>query len=51
VACQTDVVKHMLHKPILSGRIDKWAYALVEYDLACETFEIHKRLNCSGFYC
>jgi hypothetical protein len=23
VACQTDVIKHMLHKPILSGRIGK----------------------------
>jgi hypothetical protein len=26
----------MLQKPILSDRIGKWAYALVEYDLACE---------------
>ena len=26
----------MLQKLILSGRICKWAYALVEYDLACE---------------
>jgi hypothetical protein len=34
VACQYDVIKHMLLKPILSGRIGKWAYALVEYDLA-----------------
>ena len=34
VVCQTDVIKHMLRKPILSGRIGKWAYALVEYDLA-----------------
>jgi len=25
-----------LQKPILSGRIGKSAYALVEYDLACE---------------
>jgi hypothetical protein len=25
-----------LLKPILSGRIGKWAYALVEYDLAYE---------------
>jgi hypothetical protein len=24
----------MLHQPILSGRIRKWAYALIEYDLA-----------------
>jgi hypothetical protein len=36
VACQYDVIKHMLLKPILSGRIGKWAYALVEYDLAYE---------------
>jgi len=26
----------MLQKPILSGRIGEWAYALIEYDLACE---------------
>jgi hypothetical protein len=26
----------MLQKLILSGRVGKWAYALVEYDLHCE---------------
>jgi hypothetical protein len=36
VACQYDVIKHMLLKPILNGRMGKWAYALVEYDLAYE---------------
>jgi hypothetical protein len=36
VACQYDVIKHMLLKPILSGRMGKWAYALVGYDLAYE---------------
>jgi hypothetical protein len=36
VACQADVIKHMLQQPILSGRIRKWAYALIEYDLAYE---------------
>jgi hypothetical protein len=36
VACQYDVIKHILLKPILSGSIGKWAYALVEYDLAYE---------------
>jgi hypothetical protein len=36
VTCQYDVIKHMLLKPILSGRIGKQAYALVEYDLAYE---------------
>jgi hypothetical protein len=36
VVCQYDVIKHMLLQLILSGRIEKWAYALVEYDLAYE---------------
>jgi hypothetical protein len=26
----------MLQQPILSGRIEKWAYTLIEYDLAYE---------------
>ena len=39
VTCQADVIKHMLQKPILSGRIGKWAYALVEYDLAYESMK------------
>jgi hypothetical protein len=34
VVCQANVIKHMLQKLILSGRIGKWAYALIEYDLA-----------------
>jgi hypothetical protein len=38
VACQYNVIKHML----LSGRIGKWAYALVEYDLAYELFRSMK---------
>ena len=29
----------MLQKPILSDRIGEWAYALVEYDLACESLK------------
>jgi hypothetical protein len=36
VACQYDVIKHMLLKLVLSGRIGKWAYALVEYDFVYE---------------
>jgi hypothetical protein len=36
VACQYNVIRHMLLKPILSGRVGKWAYALVKYDLAYE---------------
>jgi ribonuclease HI len=32
----------MLHRPILSGRIGKWAYALIEYDLAYESLKSMK---------
>ena len=42
VACQTDVIKYMLQGPILSGRIGKWAYALIEYDLAYESLKSMK---------
>jgi hypothetical protein len=36
VSGQADVIKYMLHNPIMSGRIGKWAYTLIEYDLAYE---------------
>jgi hypothetical protein len=36
VACQTDIIKYIVQKPILSGRVGKWAYALVQYDLHCK---------------
>jgi hypothetical protein len=49
VACQYDVIKHMLLKPILSGRMGKWAYALVEYDLACEPLRLMKGQVVSDF--
>jgi hypothetical protein len=39
VACQADVIKHMLQQPILSGRIRKWAYDLIEYDLVYESLK------------
>jgi hypothetical protein len=42
VTCEYDVIKHMLLKPILSGRVGKWAYALVEYDLAYKPFRSMK---------
>jgi hypothetical protein len=32
----------MFHRPILSGRIGKWAYALIEYDLAFEPLKTLK---------
>jgi hypothetical protein len=33
------MIKHMLQETILSGRIEKWAYALIEYDLAYESLK------------
>jgi hypothetical protein len=36
VACQADVIKHMLQQLVLSKRIGKWAYAVIECDLAYE---------------
>jgi hypothetical protein len=39
VACQTDVIKYMLHMAILSGILGKWAYGLVEYDLVYESLK------------
>ena len=42
VACQTDVIKCMLHNPIMSGRISKWAFALIEYGLAYESLKAMK---------
>ena len=42
VACQADVIKYMLQQPILSGGIGKWAYALIEYDLAYESLRAMK---------
>jgi hypothetical protein len=32
----------MLQQPILCGRIRKWAYALIEYDLAYEPLKSMK---------
>jgi ribonuclease HI len=42
VSGQADVIKYMLYNPIMSGRIGKWAYALIEYDLAYEPLKSMK---------
>jgi hypothetical protein len=42
VVCQHDVLKCMLQRHILSGRIGKWAYALIEYDLRYEPLRAMK---------
>jgi hypothetical protein len=31
-----------LHRPILKGRLGKWAYALIEYDLVFESLKTMK---------
>jgi ribonuclease HI len=49
VACQYDVIKHMLLTTILSGRMGKWAYALVECDLAYEPLRLMKRQVVADF--
>jgi hypothetical protein len=36
VTCKFDILKHMIQTPILSGRMGKWAYSLVEHDLTYE---------------
>jgi hypothetical protein len=35
--CQADVIKHMQQNLIMSSRIGKWAYELIEYDLAYDS--------------
>jgi hypothetical protein len=42
VACQADVIGHMLQQPIQSGRIGKWAYALIEYNFAYNPLKFMK---------
>jgi ribonuclease HI len=42
ISGQTDVIKYMLQTPIISGRIGKWAYALIEYVLAYEPLKFMK---------
>jgi ribonuclease HI len=42
IASQTDVIKYMLQNLIMSGRIGKWAYALIEYDLVYEPLKSMK---------
>jgi hypothetical protein len=36
------LLNHMLHRPILRGRLGKWAYALIEYDLVFESLKTMK---------
>jgi ribonuclease HI len=49
VACQADVIRHMLQQLILSGRIRKWAYALTEYYLAYKPLKSMKDQDVADF--
>jgi ribonuclease HI len=49
IVCQYDIIKCMLQKPILSGRLGKWAYALVEYDLEYAPLMAMKRQVVADF--
>jgi hypothetical protein len=42
ITCQHDVIKYMMQKLILSGWMGKWAYSLIEYDLAYESMKAVK---------
>jgi hypothetical protein len=33
VICKSDVIKHMLSAPLLKGRLGKWMFALLEFDI------------------
>jgi hypothetical protein len=33
VICKSDVIKHMMSAPVLKGRLEKWMFALSEFDI------------------
>jgi ribonuclease HI len=33
IICKSDVIKHMLSAPVLKGRLEKWMFALSEFDI------------------
>jgi hypothetical protein len=33
IICKSDVIKHMLSAPVLKGRLRKWMFALLEFDI------------------
>jgi hypothetical protein len=49
VTCRHDVVRHMIQKPILDGKMGKWAYSLVEFDLLYEPLKAVKGLVVADF--
>lgn len=37
IVCKADVVRYMLLAPVLKGRVGKWIFALIEFDLRYES--------------
>ena len=35
VVSQTDLIKYMLNRPLIIGRIGKWSFSLLDFTLAC----------------
>jgi hypothetical protein len=33
IICKSDVIKYMLSAPVLKGRLEKWMFALSEFDI------------------
>jgi ribonuclease HI len=36
VICKSDIIKHMLSAPVLKGRLGKWMFTLLEFDIWCQ---------------
>ena len=49
VIVQTDVVKYMLSRPILSGKLGKWSLSLVEFNLVYVPKKTVKRQALADF--
>jgi ribonuclease HI len=42
VICKSDVIKHMLSAPVLKGRLEKWMFALLEFDIRYQLVKVVK---------
>jgi hypothetical protein len=49
IIAQTDVVKYMLSRPILSGKLEKWSLSLVEFNLVYVPQKAVKGQALAGF--
>jgi hypothetical protein len=43
VICKSDVIKHMLSAPVLKGRLEKWMFALSEFNIQYQPAKAVKR--------